>query len=121
MKRSRISPKNSERRAAKHEKAFGPKADWIRAQPCLVPGCWRWAEAAHAIARGMGSAKGDLRHLVNLCRGHHMEAGEYRTSQRSAFERRHGLDRGQPGEGLVRIAEETHARWKDGEDYGAPW
>jgi len=122
VKRSRLNPRNPERRAKTHEAAFGEKGAWIRAHPCCVPGCWRSPiHAAHAIARGRGSAKGDLRHLVPLCWLHHLEAGEYKTSQRAAFEERCGLERGQPGEGIVLVAAEFDERWEAGEDYGAPW
>lgn len=122
MKRSRLKPVNPERRAETHAVAFGAKGTWIRAHPCIVHGCWRHPiHAAHAIARGRGSAKGDKRHLVPLCWLHHREAGEYRTAARRLFEIRHELTRGEPGEGLVLIAEEFDARWEAGEDYGAPW
>lgn len=122
MKRRAVKRVNPERRARVREQAFGEKDTWIRAHPCVVRGCWRRPiHAAHAIARGRGSAKGDLRYLVPLCWLHHLEAGEHRTSQRRLFEVQHELTRGEPGDGLVRIAAEYHARWEAGEDYGAPW
>ena len=116
MTRSRIKPRNAERRAKTFARAFGPKSDWIRAQPCLVRGCRGFTVAAHAIARGAGSAKGDLSHLVPLCQAHHEDAGERGTTDRAAFEALHGLARG-----LVAIAAEYHARWESGEDAGAPF
>ena len=36
--------------------------------------------------------RGDRRSLVPLCAAHHGEAGEARTGQREAFQRRYGLD-----------------------------
>lgn len=60
--------------------------------PCLVCGTDEYVQAAHARARGMGGVKGDRRDLVPLCPKHHMESGEFRTSQRAAFEVRHGVD-----------------------------
>lgn len=82
---------NPERRARLYAHNFGEHADFVRSLPCLVTGCSRPAEAAHARARGMGGAKGSWRDLVPLCRAHHIEAGEARTSQRHAFEVRHGV------------------------------
>ena len=67
------------------------RTDRVRAMPCLVPGCMQRVEACHARARGMGGAKGSWRDLVPLCREHHEEAGEHRTSKRHAFELRHGV------------------------------
>lgn len=91
QRRTPMRRANPQRRARQHERNFGAHADTIRALPCLVPGCRRPAEAAHARARGMGGAKGSWRDLVPLCRAHHIEAGEARTSQRHAFEVRHGV------------------------------
>lgn len=53
--------------------------------------CWRTLDAAHVVARGMGSAKGGARDLVCLCRRHREEAGEAGTDARRAFEQRWGL------------------------------
>jgi hypothetical protein len=83
----------SRKRAAKlHERNFGERAAAVRAMPCLVPGCPRPSQAAHARARGMGGCGGDRRELVPLCAEHHRESGERRTSDRADFERLHGLD-----------------------------
>lgn len=122
MKRTRIKPVNPERRAKTYARAFGDKADWIRAHPCCVPGCRKMPTvSAHAIAQGRGAWKGNADHQVPMCQPHHYEAGEYRTSERASFEVRHRMDRGQPGEGLVLLAVEYDARWHAGEDVGAPW
>lgn len=121
MKRTWLKRTNPERRAEAYERNYGAKADWIRAHPCLVPGCWKFAQAAHAIARGMGGVKGDARVLVPLCFWHHAEASEHGTSARREFEVCYQLDRDDPGEGLVIIAAEYEARWAVGEDYGAPF
>jgi hypothetical protein len=119
VKRSRINPTNPERRAETYAKAFGDKATWIRAQPCCVPGCNRHPSvAAHAIARGRGSVKGDASHQVPMCQPHHLAAGEYRTTDRREFEQRHGLG---DGEALVQLAAWYDERWMAGLDYGAPW
>ena len=119
LKRTRLNPVNPERRAETYARAYGDKADWIRAQPCSVPGCRRHPSiAAHAIARGRGAWKGDQRHQVPMCQPCHVEAGEYRTSDRREFEQRHGLG---DGEGFVEMAADYHARWLAGDDYGAPW
>jgi hypothetical protein len=124
MRRTRVKPTNPERKVKTRARAFGDKGSWIRARPCCVPGCRaapRKVQAAHAIPQGMGSANGDLRHLVPLCATHHTEANEYRTTARADFELAHKLDRGQPGEGLVLLAAELHDAWEAGEDYGAPY
>jgi hypothetical protein len=119
MKRSRIKPTNPQRRAETYALAFADKADWIRAQPCCVPGCRRHPSvAAHAIARGHNAWKGTAAHQVPMCQPCHDEAGEYRTSDRRAFEQRHGLG---DGEALVMLAVGYDARWLAGQDYGAPW
>ncbi len=91
-RKTRLAPVNRARRAKAYARNFGPRADAVRAMPCLVAGCRRPTVAAHARARGMGGAKGDARELVPLCQPHHLEAGEHRTSQRAAFEARHSLD-----------------------------
>lgn len=91
-RKTRLAPVNRARRAKSYARNFGPRADAVRAMPCLVAGCRLPTVAAHARARGMGGAKGDARELVPLCQPHHLEAGEHRTSQRAAFEERHGLD-----------------------------
>jgi hypothetical protein len=92
MRRTALRRANPERRAKVFARTFGDRGAAVRAMSCLVRGCHLPAQAAHAIARGMGGAKGTLRHLVPLCSGHHLEAGEYRTSARARFEERHGLD-----------------------------
>lgn len=91
-RKTRLAPVNRARRAKAYARNFGPRADSVRAMPCLVAGCRLPTVAAHARARGMGGAKGDARELVPLCQPHHLEAGEHRTSQRAAFELAHGLD-----------------------------
>lgn len=92
MRRTALRRANPERRAKTFARNFGDRAALVRAMGCLVRGCHLPAQAAHAIARGMGGAKGTARHLVPLCHGHHTEAGEHRTSARARFEERHGLD-----------------------------
>jgi len=106
-----IAPVNRERRRATFARNYGDRGGPVRALGCLVAiefarcvfdglGAPRrsWApcqgkvEAAHTRARGMGGAGGDRRDLVPLCSGHHLEAGERRTSARQAFEARYDLD-----------------------------
>ena len=91
LRRTPLRKANPERRARLYARNFGDHADTIRSMPCLVPGCQQRVEACHARARGMGGAKGSWRDLVPLCREHHIEAGEHRTTQRHAFELRHGV------------------------------
>lgn len=91
--RSRSGPiraSNRGRRASKYARNFGEEADRVRHMPCLA--CRAFAEPAHVTARGAGGVKGGRFDLVPLCRTHHREAGEARTSQRATFEREHGLD-----------------------------
>jgi hypothetical protein len=75
-----------------------------RSMPCLVPGCRKRVEACHT----------SWRDLVPLCREHHEEAGEHRTTQRHAFEVRHGVSLTLTAEELVRVhreaAERAHSR-----------
>lgn len=101
-----LPPVNKKRKARAYERNYGDRADVVRLEPCLVDRAIRmqpvfpmgWTAcsgaivAAHAVARGMGGAKGDRRQLVPLCARHHMEAGELRTSERGAFESRYGID-----------------------------
>jgi len=115
---TRVKRANHKRKAASHARNFGAEADAVRNTPCLVHrqlairGGWGdnewmideplpdgWAacsptasEAAHVTARGQGGAKGGRFDIVPLCRAHHDEAGEARTSQRAEFEQRYGLD-----------------------------
>jgi hypothetical protein len=91
QRRTPLRKRNPKRRARLYARNFGAHADTIRALPCLVLGCQRRAEACHARPRGMGGANGSWRDLVPLCREHHIEAGEHRTTQRYAFELRHGV------------------------------
>ena len=119
MKRTRVNPVNATRRTETYARAFGDKADWIRAQPCCVPGCRRHPSvAAHAIPRGMGSANGDASHLVPMCQLHHDAAGEHRTGQRRDFEQAHGLG---DGEWMVETAAGFDDLWVAGTDWGAPF
>jgi hypothetical protein len=104
-RRTKLAPINPKRARAKYLRNFGPKADWIRSLPCLVPACWRETVAAHARARQMGGCGGDASVQVPLCDPHHREAGEYRTSARAAFEARYGLD-------LIAEAARLEAEWQ---------
>lgn len=83
---------NRKRKAKMFERNFGARAALVRAMGCAVEGCREQPQAAHAIARGKGGAKGSKLDLVPLCARHHAEAGEARTSARADFEARHGLD-----------------------------
>jgi hypothetical protein len=102
-----IKKKNDKRAAAKYEKNYGVRADKVRAMHCLVVPlhaldqritCRGRIVAAHAVPRKMGGCGGDRRKLVNLCAGHHDEAGEYAPpdryegSARQVFELRWGVD-----------------------------
>lgn len=98
-RRTKLAPVNRERARAKYLRNFGPKADAMRGGPCLVAGCPWPAVPAHVRARGMGGAKG------SAADPHHREAGEYRTSERSAFEARYGLD-------LIAEAARLEAEWQ---------
>jgi hypothetical protein len=108
-RRTPLRQVNRARRAKIHARNFGDAAVVVRSMPCLVVGCREPAEAAHARARGMGGVKGSSRDLVPLCRAHHIEAGEARTSKRHAFEVRHGISL------TARAAELAEQRDKDGE------
>jgi hypothetical protein len=117
---TRLAPVNRERRVKVFERNFGQRAAEVRSLGCIVgarlggeldeqptfirklvvavrhqesgQACdFGGAQAAHAIARGMGGAKGSRRDLVPLCAKHHAEAGEARTSQRANFEQTYGI------------------------------
>lgn len=107
MRRTALRRANPERKAKTYERNFGDRGALVRAMPCLVRGCHLPTQAAHAVARGMGGAKGDKRMLVPLCANHHAESGEHRTSARQRFEERTGLDLIAEAE---RIAAELDAR-----------
>ena len=63
----RVKRKNVKRAKANHERAYGDKASWIRAQPCLVCGYDVLpSHAAHVTSGGMGR-KSDSTMLVPLC------------------------------------------------------
>jgi hypothetical protein len=122
MQRTRIKPTNTKRRRKAFARNYGERGDAVRLMTCLcadmdwphpdVDACSGPVQAAHAIARGMGGAKGDRRQLVPLCALHHEEAGEgsrkaEQPSKRAAFEARYGLDVQAEAE---RIAVELDAR-----------
>jgi len=80
--RKAIPRRNAKRAAASYERNFGERAEWIRAQPCLVRGvaghvCNSGTQAAHAKPRRMGGRGGNRRDLVPLCALAHTEAGEF--------------------------------------------
>lgn len=87
-----MKQRNDKRRAELYARNYGPEADVVRAQPCLVRGCRGFVVAAHVVPRGMGGCNGCRFDLAPLCEKHHLEAGEWRTSARSDFEKRYGLD-----------------------------
>lgn len=97
-----IKKENRKRAAKQRERNFGERAAKVRDMHCLtVPlhalgeriSCRGRIVAAHAKPRQMGGCgDGDRRMLVNLCEGHHDEAGEFRTSQRAEFEAKWGVD-----------------------------
>jgi len=69
---------NRARAAKKYVRNFGDRGHAVREMPCLLAaagGCEGAIEAAHAVARGMGGARGDRRQLVPLCRHHHRASG----------------------------------------------
>ncbi len=70
---AKLRPVNPKRAAKKSARNFGPHADFVRQQPCAVPGCTRTVEAAHVTCRGMGGANGGWWDLVPLCSLHHRE------------------------------------------------
>jgi hypothetical protein len=115
---TRLAPVNRERRAAAYARNFGPRADAIRAMPCAVAAvahrvrpdwspCWLAVEAAHSKARKMGGCGSGNRWQWPACRGHHEEAGEFRTSKRAAFVAKYEID---PVELSGRIAVELDER-----------
>jgi hypothetical protein len=115
---TRLAPVNRGRRAAAYARNFGPRADAIRAMPCAVAAvahrvrpdwspCWLAVEAAHSKARKMGGCGSGSRWQWPACRGHHEEAGEFRTSKRAAFVAKYEID---PVELSGRIAVELDER-----------
>jgi hypothetical protein len=86
-----IAPINRERRQRVRANQYhGPDrhAAWVCAQGCQVAGrvpsrCWGPLDPAHVRPVSVGGTWEDL---VCLCRGHHQESGEQRTTQRHEFE-----------------------------------
>jgi hypothetical protein len=112
---TKLAPVNRKRKAETYARNFGDRGGHVRAMNCLGLAldtahyfadleadptgepddsfaCSGPVQAAHVRARGMGGAKGDRRDLVPLCHRHHLEAGEFRTTQRTEFEKRYGID-----------------------------
>lgn len=87
-----IAKVNRKRKAKTYARNYGKRGEAVRSMPCAARPCGQPSVAAHVIARGMGGAKGDRRKLVPLCQGHHVEAGEFRTSARARFEAKYGID-----------------------------
>lgn len=90
--RTPLAKANRKRKAKTYARNYGERGHYIREMPCTAQPCGEPSQAAHVIARGMGGAKGDKRKLAPLCKCHHDEAGEARTSQRAAFEAKYGVD-----------------------------
>lgn len=87
-RRTPLRQKNPERLARLRKQQFGPQAALARTLPCLVEGCPWPTVPAHAIARGMGGARGKDKDVVPLCWDHHEEQHKgIRT-----FERKYRLD-----------------------------
>ena len=88
---TRIKPINRERSArVKAVTYHGPNqhAAWVCALGCQAAGkvgtrCWGPLDPAHVKPVAVGGTWEDL---VCLCRGHHQESGEQRTSERREFE-----------------------------------
>ena len=94
-----IPNRNPARRAKLFERNFGDHGAFIRARPCVVPGCKATPiQAAHVRARGMGGCGGDKRDLVPLCSSHHGEQ-EGRTEW---FGAKYSIDLHQIAAGLWR-------------------
>ena len=91
-RRQPIRRANPERRAATHTKTFGPKADFIRRQRCIVCATHLDIEACHVRSRGAGGTADDL---VPMCRNHHLE--QHAIGVRT-FAARHNLDLGAEAE-----------------------
>lgn len=94
-----LRPFNPARRERLWERNFGPHAEFIVQQPCVVAShsttprsgqerCWGRTTPAHLECRQMGGCgKGTWRRLFPACEGHHREQ-EGRTAE---FEKRYGL------------------------------
>lgn len=100
-RRKPIKRVNKARREQRFAKAFGPKANWIRRQDCVVPGCFDLpVEAAHAKSHGSG---GTSEHLCSLCAPHHREQHDLGIR---TFQGKHGID-------LLALARVQEAKWRE--------
>lgn len=100
--------KVSDRHAAEWARAYGSDArvEWVKRQPCLVPGCQRGpCDNAHVGNGGIGR-KEDADRIVPLCGFHHRELHD---TGRHVFERVHELD-------LLHSALLLEERWRARED-----
>jgi hypothetical protein len=71
-KEARSKAKARKRAREKHERDFGPHADWVAARGCEVLGCNRPALRHHEPPRKMGGSKQPTAHRVTgLCLEHH--------------------------------------------------
>lgn len=99
LKRTRIKPVNSKRKAKLRAEQFGEdgKREWIIGLPCIV--CGRSpSEPAHAKSRGAG---GTSEHLLPMCHRHHREQHMMGVT---SFGVVHGVD-------LMAEAEHYHKAW----------
>lgn len=113
-----VNPVNRKRRKKMHKRNYGAphpergdnRGDRVRAMPCEVArvmglrqgwpvedcarmrACVEKIDAAHTEPIKMGGVGGDCTKIVSLCRVHHGESGEFRTSQRAEFEECYGVD-----------------------------
>jgi hypothetical protein len=129
--RKAVKPRNAKRAAATFERCFGKeRSAWIRSKPCVVAvvmesvggdvptdwvPCMGDVQAAHAVARGGGAAKGDADDQVPMCFVHHDEAGElpgpgrWAGTKREKFETKYRVD-------LTATAEGLATAWKERSD-----
>jgi hypothetical protein len=91
-RRGRLSPRNEERAAKKHDETFGPCSRAGRALGCVVPRCGKHlskGDTIHAAhVRSRGASGKDWSNVVGLCEFHHRQQGDVGIK---TFQRKHNL------------------------------
>ena len=100
MKRSRLHRKPPGKRTGQDDRYL----TWLRKQPCIICESFRYVEAAHVGARGLGQTCPD-RQAVPLCPAHHRTGVSAHHVLGKAFWRFHGISR----EGIIAVLVERYA------------
>lgn len=99
--------KNAQRSADAFARSYHSqeRVEWVREQPCIVPGCTRQSENAHIEIDGAG-LKADYTKIAPICGVHHRTGKDsLHNLGREAFEGEHLVD-------LAALSLDTERCWR---------